>query len=198
MDNNDLINKCFFNQLVDIFKKNNFDYIEKAMMIDYILNLEREKLGIKEKNKNNEGRIADIVAKKIGLSGRKELYRIRKILDANNNTIEKLESGKISGDKVSRIVYNLKDKTKEDIIVNKAIEENLSSNQIEKIVAEENDIKKVSVHLISDLNNVIRILERYDKDTLKDVSKIKIIEINGLCYKLKKILDNFFNNNNNN
>jgi len=169
-----MVEKAFMNELIIEMKRKSFDYFEKAIMIDHL---------IKEVSKTKEygcdkGRVADYVARTIGVT-RKELYRIKSVLKANKQTKQLLINGAISGDKVSRILYNLKDKSKEDEVVMMAIQQQLNSNMLEKEISEINCPTKIGDHVIRDIEKFNSFLDRYcmKVDKLEGKHKVKLIEI---------------------
>jgi len=128
---------------------------------------------------------------------KKEIYRTLGILKAPQNVLRMMENGVITGDKVSRIIYNLKDKSDESI--NKAVEEvierNLNSIGIEKLIAEKNNNNKIAEHY----RGIIRLLHleiskiENQLDVLDKKSLIMIgIDTNTLIDNLEK-LDNVIN-----
>jgi hypothetical protein len=166
---NELIEKTYQNQLIIELKKSNYDYYERAEMIKYLLTEEKKRC------KYGDGHVSDIVAKRLGVE-RKELYRTMTILSANTKTKALIRDGKISADKVTHILYNLKDKTKEDEMISRAIGENLNIVQAQRAVAEINDARSVVKHFHSDIVKFCDNLKRYEQliDKMKDTDKTKM------------------------
>ena len=175
---NDAINKAVENTLIIEIKKKNFDFVERAELIQHLIDVEKKKLGTKKCKGNGEEWIVNIVADKLGIS-RAQLYRTRSILNANDKTRKLMDSGIISGDKVGKILYNLKDKNKENTIVKKAISEDLTTGEIEREISEENDPSKILEHIAADIRkfhkDVIKMRTKLDKLTGND--KIKLVRL---------------------
>ena len=150
-----LIEKSIQTALLLEIKRSNFDYFERAVMMQHLLDEEK-----KRSHTLGEGRVSDMVADRWCI-GRKELYRCMAVLKCNARTKRLIKSGAITADKVSRIMYSLVDKSKEDELVDKAIREQLNSTELERSVSEVNDPDLMVTHLERDVDKMLKALEKY-------------------------------------
>ncbi len=110
---------------------------------------------------------------------KKEIYRTLGLLKCSKIVIDMIENGFISGDKVSRVIYNLKDKSDDNIekAVNDAINKKLNSVQIERMVSELNNNDKIAEHFRKvlrlahlQINKIETEIEKLNKKSLTMVS----------------------------
>lgn len=178
--------KSVLNTLILELKIQKLDFIEKAHFFKKALEL--------EKKQAEKGTAVKRLARKIGLSENnwKEIYRCMKVLEANRKTKRLMEHGKIKPEKVARILYNLKDKSKEDRVIGKAIKENLPTQQAEKEVSELNDPKSILKHFDKDCTRFTELLYYYqlkfDKLDNKDKLKVRYI-MNRVQKAIGKVLE---------
>lgn len=132
----ELLNRAVENTLIIEIKKRNFNFIERAKLFDHLA-----------KTKS-----IPQIAEDIGIT-RQAVYKYKSILTANKNTQKALEDGKLTGDMACRITYNLKDKSKEDEIVKRAIDEGMDRVQLEKVICETNNPDKIIEHICTDIKN---------------------------------------------
>lgn len=154
--------KSVLNTLVLELKIQRLDYIEKAHLFKKALEL--------EKKQPEKGTAVKRLARKIGLSENnwKEIYRCMKVLEANKKTKKLITQGKIKPEKVARILYNLKDKSKENEVIKKAITENLPTQRAELEVFELNNPKAILKHLNNDCRRFNELLNKY-KEKIKSL-----------------------------
>jgi len=124
------------------------------------------------------GKTAMAVAEEMNVT-KKEIYRTLGLLKCPMVVMDMIENGFISGDKVSRVIYNLKDKSDDSIkkAVDEAINKNLNSAQIEGMVSEINDNSKIAEHFRKvlraihlQIHKVETQIEKLDKKSLTMVS----------------------------
>jgi uncharacterized protein YoaH (UPF0181 family) len=145
------------------------------------------------RHKRGDGRVGSVVAKRLGVTP-KELFRIMCVLRANARTKALMAEGVISGDKVSRVLYNLKDASKEDEMIDRVIGEGTNTTATERLVAEKNDPVSIIRHVQADVRKAMTLLSRYEKllpglnekhkqAALEDLSRLNIVvvRLKGLC-----------------
>lgn len=201
--------KILTNQLVELLKKQDFDPFERALMIHELINLKRSNCKkCKVKVKKNNGmppkgkergywcptcaKVVDVLATEIGV-GRKELYRIRKLIEVPKDIKKLVDDGKISADKVSRIIYNLKGKEKDKLkkIVNDAIKNESSVKEIEEDITEINEPKMVKTHAKNHLWRASQELKKaYVKLNAKDLKDVEVKDLINLCEEQMKKISN--------
>jgi predicted regulator of amino acid metabolism with ACT domain len=203
-------NKILTAQAIDIFKKPNFDVFEKAQLIEELIKSRRsqcpqckskiEKYGKSTSPKGgknhwckNCANVVEELAKEIGVP-KKTLYETRKLIDANDETKQLVREGKIDAEKAIRIVSNLKDvwdDTKESELVHKAIDDDLSTREIETLVSETNNPKLIATHGVQHLINAAKHLksakQKLPKNCLKD---IEVKDTLQTCKDLIKAIEN--------
>ena len=116
--------KLLENEAKNLIHRKEFNDVERAMIIDELA---------REKNCY----IGDL-AESLGC-GKKELYRIRKLLDAPESVVKQIKDGAISSGTVSKILYNLKDETKIEEVIDEVIRRDLNQVDAESFVARVND-----------------------------------------------------------
>jgi hypothetical protein len=167
-------NKLLIRNLILDMKMPRLDYIERAKMLERALDLEK-----KAGSKN----ASSIVAKKIGLSGHKEIYRALTVLSANTTTQRLMQEGKITPEKVARVLYNLKDRTKEDAVIEKIIKKDIPILKAEKLVSEVNDPDLIFKHFIVEIERFQKSMNEY-APKLKSLSEhqktVSMLKIAGL------------------
>lgn len=176
----ELTYKSFENNLIDIYKKRAFDFVEKAKMIDYMM--KHRKMPIEK------------IAKQMGVE-KSELYRIRSILKANDKIFSYVLDGKISSERVSEIIFRLKDKDLEKVedIVREVVDKKLKTNEMEHLIAEKNNPVTIGNHLKVMLLEANRQLSSFlsNPDRLKAIDvkkKFEIVkEINQINEKLEEL-----------
>jgi len=127
--NEKLKEKLLVNGLQDILHRKDYDEVEKALMIDELA---------KERGCN----VADL-AKELNTS-KKELYRIKKILDSPEEVLELVNQGQISGTMASKIMYNLKDEEQAPEVAEYIVKKKLNQVEAESYIARVNEPKIVN------------------------------------------------------
>ncbi len=201
--------KLLINQLLDIVRKKEFDPFEKAEVVNQLIFLRRSKCMrcckkiTKAKVTADKGpnvrfwckicaKVPEVLGQQLGVS-RVEIYRIRALVDAHEKTKEYVRTGKISPERVTRIINNLKkqNKRREVEIVEKAIEENMSTREIEEYIAELNTPRLVLEHCKSDLlkaNNLLKkVLRKIPKNGWEDIDvRVRIDRCRSLSDDIEK------------
>lgn len=183
---NDAEYKSVLNTLVLELKVQKLDFIEKAHLFKKALEL--------EKKRKEKGTAVKRLAQKIGLSENnwKEVYRCMKVLEANKKTRKLIKEGKIKPEKVARILYNLKDASKENEVIRKAIKEGLPTQRAEREVSELNNPKAILKHLQKDCRSFIELLKEYETKLgkLEDIDKLTARQIIGqVITMIDKVLE---------
>ena len=82
---------------------------------------------------------------------KKELYRIKKILDAPNDVLDLVRKGKMTAVMASKIMYNLKDESKASEVAKEIVTKKLNQVDAEEYVARVNNPVIILNHLHSAL-----------------------------------------------
>jgi ParB family chromosome partitioning protein len=115
--------------------------------------------------------------------------RTLSVLEASPETINLMKQGKITPRLVAAVLYRLKDKSKEKLVINKIIEENLSVAQAENLVAEINDSNILKKHFLKQVKGFRTSLKRFkDKVKISGIDKNTEEEINSELEKIKEIM----------
>lgn len=157
----ELENKLLVRNLILDMKMPQMDFIDRAKMLERALELEK---------KSGTKKPYAVLAKKIGLSGHKEIYRPMAVLTANENTKRLMQDGKIAPEKVARVLYNLKDRSKEDEVIAKVIRHDVPILKAEKLVSETNNPKLIVKHPVHELEQFKATIDGY-------ASKLKSVTV---------------------
>ena len=176
MISKELRHKIIENQVIDALKKNKFDPIEKSVLIGHYVS-EMEKKGLTRNQ----------IAIKLGIE-RKSLYRELQFLEIPKEVIKEAREKQISMEKLKRISYNLKDKSKLGGMLKHAGSNN--TLEVEKYIAEMNDKNKVYPHFEQLLYKFTKSLEWYKGSVNKipqETKKIAIEKIDNVISELEQL-----------
>jgi ParB family chromosome partitioning protein len=109
------------------------------------------------------------------------------ILKANPETIKLIKSGKLSQRIAASVLYRLKDKSKENYIITKIINEKLSVEQAENLVAEINDSKILNKHFLKQLKSFRTSLKKFREKSGVAEAKVEK-EIKEELRKIKEMI----------
>ncbi len=125
------------------------------------------------------------LARYLGLS-KNLICRTLSILNADKETLELIKKGKISERMVATVLYRLKDKTKEKIIIEKIINEKLNISQAERLISEINDSKILKKHFLTQLKGFKTSLRKFkEKSDLNELDNITKKEIKNELEELR-------------
>jgi len=112
---------------------------------------------------------------------KKEIYRTLGLLKCPEEVKALIDEEKIGDDKVSRVIYNLKDKSEENII--KAVKEIINmkktnTTQVEQLVSEMNDKQKIAKHYRDETRKLYISIDKVEKKLLElNAKSLRMVEI---------------------
>jgi ParB family chromosome partitioning protein len=117
------------------------------------------------------------------------ICRTLAILEANKTTSQLIKEGKISERTAASVLYRLKDKSKEDYIMEKIVREKMSVEQAENLVAEINDSNILNKHFLKQVKGFKTSLKKYmEKSKLSKINLEK--DVADELDDIKRLINN--------
>lgn len=171
----DIPEKLIYNALIDGYKRKKISKYELAVITKKYMDAQFKK-----------GKKLEDIEKELGV-GKKELYRCTSLLKLDKKTINQL-SEFVTLDKLSRILYSLKDKEKIEEVVKEVHTKKLNTTQTEYYVAEVNDPYKVGSHFLTIMSRFMLEIEKFKKKT-KGASAEQQAKIKNMAGNISNSLD---------
>lgn len=167
----------------------------ESMLKELFSDLTTEKLSIMDKAfafqfiMDQVGMTKYALAKFLSLS-HTHVCKTLAILKANKKTLKLIEDGKISERKVATILYRLKDKTKEDYVINEIIKKRFDIVQAGNFVAEINNPEIFKKHFLARVKAFETSLKNFqEKANTIGLNKNDKEEVEASLQKLGKLLN---------
>lgn len=190
--------KMAFIDKVPVMKTEANDY--EAIQRELFSDLSSKNLSLREKAEafrqilNMTGMTKYALANYLSLS-HTSVCKTLSILKANKETIKLMEEGEISEKKVAMVLYRLKDKSKENYVVNEIIKRKMDIIQAGNFVAEVNNPEIFKKHFLTRL----KAFETSIKNFRKRAKEINLgekdrIEVKRTLESIKKVIDKEYKN----
>jgi len=158
--------KLGFVDKIPVIRSNASDY--EAIQKELFSDLSTEKLSLREKAEafreimKQTGMTKYALANYLGLS-HTSVCKTLSLLNASKKTEKLIEEGKISEKKVAMVLYRLKDKSKEDYIINEIIRKKLDIVQAGNLVAEINNPEIFKKHFLARIKAFKTLLNNFEE-----------------------------------
>ncbi|MBU1235106.1 MAG: hypothetical protein KKC77_19635 [Proteobacteria bacterium] len=153
-----LLAQAFTNELLLEFKRKNFDYLQKARMIKYLV--DEKKISLYK------------LAQELGIS-KQEVLKINMLNKVSDKIIGLIVEGKIQASMVADICYRLKDWSKLEIVIDETIKEKPTWKETHKTLSQLNNPESLGNHIKTALLEFNQELS----DFLSNPLKFKAIDV---------------------